>query len=115
MAEGLARHLWGDAVRVQSAGSSPSRVHPLAIEALGELGITADGHASTSVEDVDPATVDTVITLCAEEVCPAFLGDARRLHWPIDDPAPPGAPASIEGFRTARDRIAAKLRALEVN
>ena len=35
--------------------------------------------------EVDPATVDTVITLCAEEVCPVFLGQATRLHWPLPD------------------------------
>ena len=34
MAEGLARDLFGDAVRVQSAGSAPSRVNPFAIAAM---------------------------------------------------------------------------------
>lgn len=33
MAEGLARDIFGDAVRVQSAGSAPSRVNPIAISA----------------------------------------------------------------------------------
>ncbi len=39
MAEGLARRIFGDAVRPQSAGSSPARVNPLAIEAMAEAGI----------------------------------------------------------------------------
>ncbi|MCA9558459.1 MAG: GNAT family N-acetyltransferase, partial [Myxococcales bacterium] len=39
MAEGLARHLFGDRVRVQSAGSAPSRVNPYAVRAMAELGI----------------------------------------------------------------------------
>lgn len=117
MAEGLARAALGDRVGVQSAGSRPSRVNPYAIEVMGELGIDLSGHASTSVEDVDPKTVDTVITLCAEEVCPVFLGGARRIHWPIPDPASDDPSLSreqmLERFRTARDQIRGRIAVLE--
>ena len=106
MGEGWARSLFGSFMRVQSAGSRPSRVNPLAIEAMKEVGIDLSAHASKSVETIDPATVDTVITLCAEEECPVFLGNARRLHWPIDDPD-----GTLEGFRTARDEIHRRLKA----
>jgi arsenate reductase len=54
-----------------------------------------------------------VITLCAEEVCPVFLGNARRLHWPIPDPATDdptlSRDAMLRRFRAARDAIRAKL------
>lgn len=113
MAEGLARRLFGRAVPVMSAGSRPSRVNPAAIAAMAELGIALDGHASKSVDAIDPATVDTVATLCAEEVCPVWLGQARRLHWPTPDPAtddPTVTPAELATrFAVARDRIAARL------
>lgn len=116
MAEGLARARFGDAVRVQSAGSRPTRVNPYAIQAMDELGIDIRGHASTSVEDVDPATVDLVITLCAEEVCPAFLGGARRLHWPLTDPDRKGEMLTdaerLQHFRVARDDIRGRLERL---
>lgn len=116
MAEGLARSRFGEAVTVQSAGSRPSRVHPWAIEVMRELGIDLGTHASKAVETIDPASVDLVITLCAEEVCPVFLGRARRLHWPIPDPADPAVPADeqLQRFRTARDAIRGKLEALAV-
>jgi arsenate reductase len=111
MAEGLARALHGHRVSVTSAGSEPSRVHPMAVEVLGELGIDISGAQSTSVQDVDPETVDTVITLCAEEVCPVFLGSARRIHWPLTDPAGVGgSPETIrESFRDVRDEIRRRL------
>ncbi len=113
MAEGLARAMFGDTARVQSAGSKPSRVNPFAIAAMREAGIDIRGHASKSVQDIDPATVDVVVTLCAEEVCPVFLGKARRLHWPIPDPAsddPALTPDDLLArFRTARDEIRMKL------
>ena len=116
MAEGLARHLFGDAVLVQSAGSEPSRVNPFAVKAMAELGIDLDAHHSKSVETIDPDTVDLVITLCAEEVCPVFLSRARRLHWPLKDPDRKHEDLSDEErlrhFRVARDEIRARLDAL---
>ena len=109
MAEGLARASFGARVSVQSAGSEPSQVNPYAIEVMRELGVDLGTHRSKSVQTIDPATVGTVITLCAEEVCPIFLGRARRLHWPIPDPASQDPAISREEmlarFRGARDAI----------
>ena len=115
LGEGLARHLF-PGFRIQSAGSRPSGVNPYAVEALAELGIDAAAHTSKSVGNLDPATVELVITLCAEEVCPAFLGQAERLHWPIADPASDDPALTPEGlrtrFRAARDEIQLRLEAL---
>ena len=107
MAEGIARQLSGDGLRIQSAGSAPSRVNPLALRALAEIGVDASGPRSKSVGEIDRATVDTVITLCAEEVCPVYLGTARRLHWPLPDPAGhrEGEEAGLEHFRSVRDEL----------
>ncbi len=116
MAEGLGRMIFESRVPVQSAGSEPSRVNPYAIEVMRELGVDLTTHYSKSVQTIDPATVGTVITLCAEEVCPIFLGQAQRLHWPIPDPAS-NDPAitreeMLERFRAARDAIREKLERL---
>jgi protein-tyrosine-phosphatase/catechol 2,3-dioxygenase-like lactoylglutathione lyase family enzyme len=116
MAEGLARAMFGDAVRVQSAGSAPSRVNPLAVEVMAELGIALDAHTSKSVDAIDPESVDLVITLCAEEVCPVFLSGARRLHWPLQDPDRKHEDLTHEErlhhFRVARDQIKGRLEVL---
>ena len=115
IAEGLGRMIFGDGATVQSAGSQPSRVNPYAIEVMKEIGADLTGHTSKSVDAVDPAAIDIVITLCAEEVCPAFLGRARRLHWPVPDPASPDPTIPREEmlrrFRAARDTIRGKLEA----
>ncbi|HLF56045.1 MAG TPA: arsenate reductase ArsC [Thermoanaerobaculia bacterium] len=107
MAEGIARSLAGDRVRVQSAGSAPSRVNPLAIRTLAEIGIDISANRSKSVDEIERESVDTVITLCAEEVCPLYLGAARRLHWPLPDPAGlgEGEEASRRRFRAVRDEL----------
>lgn len=115
MAEGLGREIFGDRASAQSAGSEPSVVNPNAVEVMNEIDIDLQAHHSKSVETIDPATVDTVITLCAEEVCPVFLGGARRLHWPIPDPASkdPTLPREemLDRFRRARDEIRRRIEA----
>ena len=116
MAEGLARTVFELDVRVQSAGSKPATVNPYAIDVMRELGIDLGGHRSKSVDTIDPASVDAVITLCAEEACPVFLGKVRRIHWPVEDPAsndPALTPEQMrQRFRTARDQIRGRLEVL---
>ena len=113
MAEGFARTWFGDQVRVESAGSQPSSLHPTAVKAMAEIGIDVSHQHAKRVDTIDPAEIDTVITLCAEEVCPAFLGKARQLHWPIRDPAGGGRSGEepLQHFREARDEIARRLKA----
>ncbi|TAK23067.1 MAG: hypothetical protein EPO40_27740 [Myxococcaceae bacterium] len=117
MAEGLARKLFGARIAVQSAGSEPSQVNPYAIEVMREVGVDLTTHRSKSVETIDPATVGTVITLCAEEVCPVFLGAARRLHWALPDPASKDPSLSrdemLARFRATRDQIQGRLEVLD--
>lgn len=115
MAEGLARTILGDAARVQSAGSEPSQVNPFAVEVMAELGIDISTHTSNSVDHIDAAGVGVVVTLCAEEVCPAFLGKARRLHWPMPDPATDLALTRhemLDRFRSARDELRRRIESL---
>ena len=117
MAEALASARYGDAVRVQSAGSEPSRVHPLALKACAAQRLDTEQLSSKGVETIDPSTVDVVVTLCAEEYCPAYLHQATRLHWPMPDPAAtqPGEDeaAQLGRFLDVADRIAVRLSELD--
>jgi len=116
MAEGLARNLLGSRAEVMSAGSYPSNVNPYAVEVMAEIGIDISGHRSKSVDEIDLAGIDPIVTLWAEEICPAVPGRAKRLHWPIADPAstdPAIAPEEIRTrFRAARDQIKARIEIL---
>lgn len=111
MAEGIARSLAPRDVRISSAGSQPSRVNPFAVRALEEIGLDIRGHRSKSVDTVPPGDVEAVITLCAEEVCPVFLGQARRVHWGLPDPAGAGGDEEeqLQAFRNVRDELRRRL------
>ena len=111
MAEGIARQLAAPSVKISSAGSQPSKVNPLAVRALAEIGIDISGHRSKSVNEIPPGDVDAVLTLCAEEVCPVFLGKARRIHWGLPDPAGAGSTEEeqLQAFRDVRDELRRRL------
>ena len=110
MAEGIARALAPPSVKISSAGSQPSRLNPMAVKALAEIGIDISGHRSKSVNDIPPDDVDAVITLCAEEVCPVFLGKLR-VHWGLRDPAGAGKDEAeqLQAFREVRYELRRRL------
>jgi arsenate reductase (thioredoxin) len=115
LAEGLARQRLPGA-EVRSAGSQPGQLNPYAVQVMDEIGVDISGHRSKSVDELPPAFLaglDYVITLCAEEVCPVLPSPAKKLHWPIPDPASEEARPEAEmlaRFRAARDAISAKLK-----
>jgi arsenate reductase len=113
MAEGLLRALAGDRVEAASAGTEATRVHPLAVRAMAELGIDIAGHASKTVEAVRDRPWDVVVTVCddARERCPVFPGGTERLHWSFEDPSRAGGSEGerLAVFRRVRDAIRARL------
>lgn len=117
MAEGIARSLAPASVKISSAGSEPSRLNPYAIRALEEIGIDPSGQCSKGVDEIrriDGPPVDAVITLCAEEVCPVWLGEAHRVDWPLPDPAAATGTEEevLESFRAVRDELSRRLAAV---
>jgi arsenate reductase len=80
------------------------------VKALGEIAIDISRQFSKKVKDISPGDLDAVITLCAEEVCPVFLGKARRVPRGLPDPASaPGERARLEAFRAVRDELLRRL------
>jgi arsenate reductase len=114
LAEGLARDIFPDA-EIRSAGSHPGKLNPFAIEVMKEIGIDISKHFSKSYDDLPPrfiVSLNYVITLCAEEVCPTMVSKAKKQHWPFPDPAskePISEAESLRRFREARDNIRTRL------
>jgi arsenate reductase len=77
-----------DQFEVASASTEATRVHPLAIKAMAEVGVDISRHASKTLDQ--------------------FLG---RLHWSFEDPSQADGTqaARLEAFRRVRDEIRGRL------
>ena len=101
---------------VYSAGTAPSpQVHPLAIEAMKEIGLDISAAKPKNVRQFLDQPFDYVITVCgeADESCPTFSGKVgKRMHIGFEDPAKSN---DIAVFRKVRDQIRAQFRELYLN
>ena len=115
LAEGLLRQRHGDRYRAMSAGTVARGVHPLAAEALEEVGIDARSHTSKTIESLGEIVPDVVVTVCdhAREACPYLPARDRNLHHAFRDPSAAGGSDDDRrrAFREVRDEIAAWLDA----
>ena len=94
--------------RAFSAGSFPrGKVHPAALNLLGELGYSTDGFRSKSWDELatlGAPPLDFVFTVCdhaAGEVCPVWPGQPMTAHWGIEDPAAVEGDGQAQAFRNA--------------
>jgi len=110
MAEGWVNHFLGDCWEAYSAGTAPTgHVHPLAIQAMAELGIDISRQRSKSVDEFRHTDFDLVITVCDQPAqnCPLWLGPGQVKHMGFPDPAAAtGSEAErLEVFRQVRDGL----------
>ncbi|MDF1499625.1 MAG: metalloregulator ArsR/SmtB family transcription factor [Anaerolineales bacterium] len=113
MAETILRARSGGHIRVVSAGTHPSGVHPLAIEVLEARGYPVSSLRSKALEPFADQPFKYVITVCdrAREECPVFTGAAHSLHWSIPDPVEAGGTARERRrvFEAAADELEARI------
>lgn len=113
MAEGLLRRLGGERYEAHSAGTRATRVRPLAIRAMAEVGIDIARQESKTLDRYLGQPFDLVVTVCdeANEACPVFPGARRRWHWSFPDPSKAtGTEAEqLATYRAVRDAIRARI------
>jgi len=112
MAEGFVRKYHGDQFNVHSAGTSPKdEVHPLAVEAMNEVGVDIATHRPkdlTAFLGKLPLTHLLIVCDRANDSCPrVWPGSLSRTFMPFDDPAhATGSDEEImQMFRRVRDEI----------
>lgn len=108
MAEAFARLHGGEGVEAYSAGSRPGgSVNPKAVTAMAERGYDLARHGSKSLDDLPAVEFDFVATMGCGDACP-FVRARRREDWAIPDPKH----LEPEAFRTVRDDIEARVKAM---
>jgi arsenate reductase len=112
MAEAFLRAFAGERFQIESAGTRATRVHPLAIAVMRELGIDISGHESKSVDDVGERW-DVVVTVC-DASCPVPPRSGLKLRWKVPDPSAARGSESerLAVFRHVRDSIRSRVRVL---
>jgi arsenate reductase (thioredoxin) len=114
MAEGWLRQTAGDRIEVQSAGTKPAGLNPMAVAVMREAGIDISGQRSKHVDELAKQDFLYVITVCdaAREACPVFPGALYQLHWSFDDPAAAAGTeaARLAVFRRVRNEIGNQVR-----
>lgn len=98
MAEGWGKVLLSSRFSVYSAGIEKHGLNPNAVKVMKEQGIDISSHYSKTLDDLKDIHFDVVITVCghADETCPVFSGDTRKIHHGFDDPPKLAANAATE-------------------
>jgi protein-tyrosine-phosphatase/DNA-binding transcriptional ArsR family regulator len=114
MAEGILRARSAGQIQVFSAGTAPTGVHPMALQALAQMGIDISAQRSKGLDVFAGQTFDDVITVCdrARELCPVYPGDPAVYHWSIPDPVEVTGTDTqrLKAFRRVADQLQTRIR-----
>jgi len=116
MAEGIARHLYGHRIFVDSAGVREGEPDGFARAAMEELDIDLSRHRPKTVDDLEDTSFDLVITLSPEahhrimELTRTNAFDVE--YWPTFDPtAVEGSREQVlDAYREVRDGLFRRIR-----
>lgn len=111
MAEGLMRHLAGDQVDVESAGTKPGTgLNELSVEVLREVDVDISDHVPQPVTPELLRSADRVITLGREAHLDP-VGGVVVENWDTDEPSARGIDG-VERMRLVRDDITSRVQHL---
>ncbi|WP_455376473.1 arsenate reductase ArsC [Kaarinaea lacus] len=98
MAEGWGKFLLSSRFNVYSAGIEKHGLNPNAVKVMKENGVDISSHYSKTLDDLKDVHFDVVVTVCghADETCPVFPGNTRKIHYGFDDPPKLAANAKTE-------------------
>lgn len=111
------RSLAGELFEVCSAGTSPTRVHLMAVQVMNEAGYNITTQRAKRVHEfTGHSAIRYVIDLCSEtrQACPSTWPELKmRLQWMIDDPETQEVETlnqKVQVFRRCRDSLMARIK-----
>ncbi len=116
MAAAIMRHLYGRFCYVDSAGVKAGELDPMAVEALGEIGIDIVGHKPKTFAQLEDSSFDMIVSLAPEAHHKALeftrVLDVEAEYWPTQDPSAfEGARAQrLEAYRDVRDGLLRRIK-----
>ena len=109
MAEGFARNILLEDVKIFSTGTDQNEIHPVAIKVMQEVGIDISEQKSKNLWENPVDKISIVVTLCgdAAERCPIFPGEVKKINWILKNPVKTTGNEEeiINEFRKIRDKI----------
>lgn len=112
MAEAFLTLYGGDYFHVYSAGINPQPIHPMTIEAMGDMDIDIRRQQSLSIDDVQRLNHFDVLMTLSDAVLPDVPADLMdmadtHVHWHIEDPSLVDGDYTevLSAFHTVRDAI----------
>src|SRR5882757_10569061 len=116
MAAAMLRHLTRGGIYIESAGVKAGELDPLAVEAMGEIGLEMGKHKPRCFEDLEDGSFDLVITLSPEAQHKAMeltrTAATQVEYWPTMDPtAVDGSREQrLVAYRAVRDQLMRRLK-----
>ncbi len=116
MAEAIAKHLYGHAVYVDSAGVRVGERDPFVLAVMEEIGLDLSRHWPKTLDDLEDNSYDVVITLSPEAQHNA-LEMTRTMaceveFWPIFDATivQGNREVVLDAYRGVRDTLSQRIR-----
>ena len=116
MAEGLAKHFFGDMIYIDSAGVRQGKIDSFAIAVCEEMSVDISQHNSKTFDDLEDTSFDLVVSLTPEaqhravELTRTMAVELE--YWPSMDPT--GINGSREvvmaAFRQVRDQLLKRIK-----
>lgn len=92
----------------RSAGTRPAEhVHPVAVDAMREVGIDISGNRPQKLTDDLAQWADVVVTMGCGDECP-YIPEKQYIDWDLTDPVD----RPLADVRAIRDEINARVRDL---
>ena len=116
MAEAIAKKYLNNCI-IESAGTNPEPINPLAIKVMNEIGIDLSTQHSKTITEEQIKLFDIAITLCgdAKDKCINLHNLVKEhIHWDIIDPAKADGINNdkLAIFRNVRNQIKSNIKSL---
>lgn len=115
IAEGFARELLPANFRIKSAGVTPARPSPTAIQVMAEVGVDITDQFSKSLLSIDSEGIDYLVVLERGVDIPLIYRKAARVDWNLDslEHVERQSTESLGRFRCVRETLRSRIVSFE--